>query len=424
MAPEQPARIFAVGVNHKSGSAFLRDRLFIDEDMLSGVYARLSGGQIEQVVILSTCDRVEFQGVAADPERAAAVIGDVFRRLAGADIDALENSTYRKFDEAAVRHIFAVAASLDSQVIGEPQVLGQVREGHRTAKAAGMVGWELDQLFQSAYSTAKRVRTETTIGERAVSIASAATQITSDIHGNMKDVGVLVIGLGEIADLIVRHLKAVGVGHIVLTGSGKRAEREAKALGYHYLAMEDLNQGLVQADVTVTAAGFGKYLVEKEAVDEALRGRRHRPMLFLDGGIPNDIEPGVHDLDDAFLYTLDDLEQVAQQGRMQRGVVAQEAWAIVDEEVARWIAGRAARKVIPAVVALRAHFEDLRNGILADRPHADAAEATQLLINRLLHSPSAAFRDLAEQGDSSQMMDAFVRRLFALNGDDMTEKKE
>ena len=133
MAPKQPARIFAVGVNHKSGSAFLRDRLFIDDDMLSGVYARLAEGQVEQVVILSTCDRVEFQGVAEDPERAAAVIGDAFRRLAGADIDLLEKSTYRKFDEAAVRHIFAVAASLDSQVIGEPQVLCQVREGHRAA---------------------------------------------------------------------------------------------------------------------------------------------------------------------------------------------------------------------------------------------------------------------------------------------------
>tara|TARA_B100000676_G_scaffold313514_1_gene395919 strand:+ start:9870 stop:11144 length:1275 start_codon:yes stop_codon:yes gene_type:complete len=424
MAPEQPARIFAVGVNHKSGSAFLRDRLFIDEDMQLGVYARLAEKQVEQAVILSTCDRVEFQGVAADPQKVAAIIGDLFCELAGAGIDTLRTSIYEKFDDDAVRHIFAVAASLDSQVIGEPQVLGQVREGLRAAKAAGMVGWELDQLFQSAYSTAKRVRTETTIGERAVSIASAATQIAVDIHGNLRDVGVLLIGLGEIADLIVRHLRAAGVGRITLTASGRRAEREAKALGYHYLAMEDLTQGLVRADVTVTAAGVGKYLVEKEAVDEALRGRRHRPMLFLDGGIPNDIEPSVHDLDDAFVYTLDDLERVAQQGRMQRELVAQEAWAIVDEEVARWKAGRAVLRVTPAVVALRAHFEDLRLTILTERPHADAAEATQLLINRLLHSPSAALRELAEQGDTSPMMDVFVRRLFALDGDDMTGEKE
>ncbi len=424
MAPEQPERIFAVGVNHKSGSAFLRDRLFIDEDMQLGVYARLAEKQVEQAVILSTCDRIEFQGVATDPQKVAAVIGDVFCGLAGAGIDILRTSIYEKFDDDAVRHIFAVAASLDSQVIGEPQVLGQVREGLRAANAAGMVGWELDQLFQSAYSTAKRVRTETTIGERAVSIASAATQIAVDIHGNLRDVGVLLIGLGEIAGLIVRHLRAAGVGRITLTASGRRTEREAKALGYHYLAMEDLTQGLVRADVTITAAGVGKYLVEKEAVDEALRGRRHRPMLFLDGGIPNDIEPSVHDLDDAFVYTLDDLERVAQQGRMQRELVAQEAWAIVDEEVARWKAGRAVLRVTPAVVALRAHFEDLRLTILTERPHADAAEATQLLINRLLHSPSAVLRELAEQGDTSPMMDVFVRRLFALDGDVMTGEKE
>jgi len=424
MAPEQPARIFAVGVNHKSGSAFLRDRLFIDEDMQPGVYARLAEKGVAQAVILSTCDRVEFQGAAPEPERAVDVVRGLFNEFGGGVTPSLDQSIYELLDEAAVRHVFAVAASLDSQIIGEPQVLGQVREGHRAASAAGMIGRELDQLFQAAYGTAKRVRTETTIGERAVSIASAATQIAGDIHGDLKDAGVLVIGLGEIADLIVRQLKASGAGKVSLAGSGRRAEREAQALGYHFLTMEDLADGLAAADITVTAAGLGKYLVGKETVDEALRRRRYRPMLFLDGGMPSDIEPGVHDLDDAFVYTLDDLEQVAQQGRMQREQVARDAWAIVDAEVARWSAGRAIQSATPSVVALRAHFEDLRQEILREQPNADADEATRLLINRLLHSPTVALRDLAAQGETTDMTDALVRRLFALDGDDTTEKVE
>ncbi|MEC8202536.1 MAG: glutamyl-tRNA reductase, partial [Pseudomonadota bacterium] len=245
-----------------------------------------------------------------------------------------------------------------------------------------------------------------------------------DIHGDLKDVGVLVIGLGEIADLIVRQLKAAGAGQIALTGNGRRAEREAQALGYRYLPMEELDQGLVRADITVTAAGLGKYLVDKEAVDRALRSRRYRPMLFLDGGLPNDIEPEVHDLGDAFVYTLDDLEQVAQRGRMQREAVAREAWAIVDAEVACWTAGLAAREAAPAVVALRAHFENLRQDVLTEQPHVSADEATRLLINRLLHAPTVVLRELATQGDTKQTTDALVRRLFALDENDTTEKEE
>ena len=377
MAPEQPARIFAVGVNHKSGSAFLRDRLFIDEDMQPGVYARLKDQGVAQAVILSTCDRVEFQEPRRGSEQAVDILRGLLNEFGGDVTQTLDRSIYTYVDEAAVRHVFAVASSLDSQIIGEPQVLGQVREGHRAASAAGMVGRELGQLFQAAYGC-ERVRSETTIGKRAVSIASAAAQIAGDIYGDLKDIGVLVIGLGEIADLIVQQLKAAGAGQIALTGNGRRAEREAQALGYHYLPMEELDQGLVRADITVTAAGLGKYLVEIEAVDRALRSRRYRPMLFLDGGLPNDIEPGVHDLGDAFVYTLDDLEQVAQQGRMQREAVAREADG-VDAEIARWTAALAAREATPAVVALRAHFENLRQDVLTEQPHVSADEADPIV---------------------------------------------
>jgi glutamyl-tRNA reductase len=424
MSPENPARVFAVGVNHKSGSAFLRDRLFVDEEMLPEFYGRLARESIGQAIVLSTCDRVEIQGAHPDPERAVSVIHEFFRGIGGSDAETLDHALYAHFDDAAVRHIMAVASSLDSQVIGEPQVLGQVKEAHRHAGAAGMIGHEMDDVLQFAYGAAKRVRSETSIGERAVSIASAAVQIAQDIHGDLRERNTLIVGLGEIGDLIVRLLKAAGAHRISLTGPGRRTEREALALGFHFLPFDDLAGGLARADITVSAAGLGRFLVEKGMVDQALRERRRRPMLFLDGGLPADVEPDVHDLDGAFVYTLDDLEQVAQRGRQERVAVATEAWEIVDREVERWRAGRNIKAVVPTLVALRSKFDLAREEILASRPEIDAHEATRLLVNRLLHAPTRALRDLAEQGAEKDNGEMLVRRLFALDKDDGTEGEQ
>ena len=418
MSPDKPARVFAIGVNHRSGSAFLRDRLFVDEEMLPEVYGRLARGGIRQAVILSTCDRVEIQGMDAEPEHAASVVREIFESVAVGEADSLENAVYTHFDNAAVRHIMAVASSLDSQIVGEPQVLGQVREAHRHATAAGMSGHDLDDVLQAAYTTAKRVRSETSIGERAVSIASAAVQIAEDLHGDLRERSALIVGLGEIADLIVRQLRAAGIERISMTGPGRRAEREALALGFHFVPFERLGEGLVRADIAVTAAGLGRYLVERAMVSEALRERRRRPMLFLDGGVPADVDPDVHDIDDAFVYKLDDLEQVALRGRQEREVVATEAWRIVDAEVERWRADRAVREVVPTLVSLRERFDAARLQILTDRPGINADEATRLLVNRLLHAPTLALREMTGDRDSKVAAERLVARLFRLDLDD------
>jgi len=421
MSPKKPARVFAVGVNHKSGSAFLRDRLFVDEEMLPEVYGRLTRESIVQAIVLSTCDRVEIQGAHPDPERAISAIHAFFREVGGSDAVTLDHALYAHLDAAAVRHIMAVASSLDSQVIGEPQVLGQVKEAHRHAWAAGMVGHEINNIVQLAYSTAKRVRSETSIGARAVSIASAAVQIAKDIHGDLRDRNILIVGLGEIGDLIIRQLKAAGAHRISLAGPGRRTEREALSLGFHFLPFDDLLGGLVRADIIVSTLGLGRFLIERGMVDKALRERRRRPMLFLDGGLPADVEPDVHDLDGAFVYTLDDLEQVAQRGRQERAAVATEAWEIVDCEVERWRAGRNIEAVVPTLVALRKRFDLVREEILVSQPEIDAHEATRLLVNRLLHAPTRVLRDLAEQGAGKDIGEMLVRRLFALDKDDGME---
>lgn len=424
MSPEKPARFFAVGVNHKSGSAFLRDRLFIDEEMLPEFYGRLARQSINQAIVLSTCDRVEVQGASDDPEQSAARIREIFRTICAAEAGTLEQSVYAMFDDAAIQHIFSVAASLDSQVIGEPQVLGQVKEGHRHASAAGMVGPELDGIMQAAYVAAKRVRTETSIGERAVSIASAAVQIAGDLHGDIQECSILIVGLGEIGDLITRQLRVAGADRITLTGPGRRTEREAHVLGLHFLPFDNIQEGLARADITVSAVSLGRHLIDRNMVSQALTDRRRRPMLFLDGGLPADVQPDVHDLDGAFVYTLDDLEQVAQRGRSEREAVATEALVIIDQELTRWHAARNAREIVPTVVALRDQFNAIRQDVLDSRPGIDAEEATRLLINRLLHMPSRTLRNEAEDGSTTDQSEALVRRLFALDTGDTTESDE
>ena len=426
MAGERQARIFAVGVNHRSGSTSLRERLFVDHDMMPRFYERLARRSVSQAVVLSTCDRVEIQGADSEPETAVDAVRDIMMASSGVAPVALDAGLYAKFDEDAVRHVFAVAASLDSQVIGEPQVLGQVKEGHRLAAAAGMVGRELEWLLQTAYGVAKRVRTETAIGERAVSLASAAVEIARDLHGSLDDRSLLIIGLGDVGDLMAQQLRASGIGRVSMTGLERRVADEAHAIGAHFLPFDELAGGLARADIVVSAAGLGRYLVDEAIAAAALRARRRRPMLFLDGGVPADIEPEVHALDGAYVYTLDDLERVAHEGRQQRVALSSDAWRIVDEELEAWRVGRAERNAVPAVVALRRRFEDVRRDILAARPGIDAEEATRLLVNRLLHEPSLALRDIAAgrmavQGESTEDL---VRRLFALGSENGTETDE
>jgi len=202
-----------------------------------------------------------------------------------------------------------------------------------------------------------------------------------------------------------------------MTGPGRRTEREARALGFHFVPFECLGAGLVRADVVVSAAGVGRYLIETPMVMEALRERRRRPVLLLDGGVPADVDPAVHDLDGAFVYTLNDLELVAQRGRREREAIAGEAWRIVDVEVERWRAGLEVRKVVPTLVALRERFEDVRNALLAEHPGIGTEEATRLLVNRLLHIPTMALRELTGDEGGKETAERLVARLFRLDQD-------
>lgn len=409
---------FVIGATHRSTTMDLRDRLFIDEGAAPVLFERLAEAGIGQALVLSTCDRVEVQGVADAPEAAVDRVRDILAARAGEDASAIADQFESFTGDAAVRRIFAVAASLESQVIGEPQVLGQVKEAHRLAAHHGMVGPELEALLQAAYGAAKRARTETSIAEQPVTLASGAVQIARDLHGDLSACSGLIVGLGDMGELVGGQLRLSGLGRMVLTGLSRRTEMAARRMGCHFAPFDDLDVALAAADIVVTAAGTGRYLITAEAMEITLKRRRRRPVLVIDGGIPGDVDPAVDRLEGAYVYTLDDLERVAREGRANREAAADAAWHIVDIEVAAWRRDRAERDAVPTVVALRRRFEALRDEVLAADPNLDAAEATRRLVNRLLHDPSEVLRALAADSEGPSDADAvhrMVTRMFRLD---------
>lgn len=411
-------RLVLVGANHRSASLGLRERLLVEDTEFGAVFERLRAAGIGQALLLSTCDRVELHAIHDDAGVAAAAITGVLAERAGLDAAELAASLYTREGEAAVRHLFAIAASLDSLVIGEPHVLGQVKASHRMAQAAGMIGGELDTLLQAAYGVAKRVRSETAIGERPVSIAAAAVRVAREIHGDLGARGGLLIGLGEMGELVAGYLREAGLGRLLVTHrASARAESLARRLGANVVPFETLAEALAASDVVVTCVGLGAYVITRELAVETLRRRRQKPVFVIDLAVPRDADPAIEGLDGVYLYDGGDLEGVAQAGLAEREAASAEAWRLVEEGMAGYRRARSMRAATPAVGALRAGFEAARAEVLAGADGADAAEATRLLVNRLLHEPSEALRALAAEAgaDERKILEQALTRLFRLD---------
>lgn len=413
-----PAQYVVVGANHRSSTVTLRDIIFVEDAKAPALLRRLGERGLAQALLLATCDRVEVQGLAADPEAAHDAVAAVLAARAGLDPATLKGQLYRLSAEDAVRHIFAVAASLDSAVLGEPQVLGQVKASHRLAREAGAVGAELEAALQAAYGAAKRVRTETAIAAGPVSIVTTAVELAREVHGELAPLAGLLIGTGDMGQLMAEELRRAGLGRLTVAAARPaRAEALARQLGAHYTDFATLAATLGEADVVIACAGTGRYVVTGEMMEQVLRRRRRRPVYLIDLGVPSDIEPSVNRIDDAYLYDLGDLERVALAGHAGRAEAAEAAWRIIDEEVAAFLRARAGRTVVSTLVALRRHFETARERVLSEASTTDAAEATRLLINRLLHDPSETLRALAAdegEGKERALAERLLRRLFRL----------
>ena len=409
-----PCAYIVVGANHRSSSPGLRDRIFVDEAQVPAFLAGLVAAGVPQCLVMSTCDRVEVQAAAPDPVAAGAAIRAALAQR-GTAADTRGEPFYELTDTAALRHVFAVAASLDSVVVGEAQVLGQLRQAHRDAAAVGCVGSELEALLQAAYAAAKAVRGETAIAEGPVSMASAAVRVARDLHGDIAGTQGLLIGGGDMGMLMIEQFRHAGMTEMTVAASSPAlAESFARAIGGHAASYADLDSLLVHADIVVAAAGLGHHLVTAEIMRGVLPQRRHKPVFVIDAAVPGDVEPEVDRLADAFRYDLDDLEAFATRSRTAREAAAQQAWMIVDRHVAAFTKDRAGRLAVPTVTELRNRFERIRQEVLASSGGADADALTRRLVARLLHDPSEILREQAGAGQEDDVA-AAARRLFRLD---------
>jgi glutamyl-tRNA reductase len=420
-------RLCLVGLNQRSASAALCERLFAEEIDPTALLARLRAGGLAEAMVLSTCERLELIAMAEDPAAGVRTLTEVLARGAGIEAMDLGAEGFRLLGAEAARHLFAVIASLDSQTLGEPQILGQVKESYRRAVEAGTAGSGLDALLQAAYRAAKRVRSETSVAEQPVSIAASALLVARDVHGDLGRRAALLMGLGEMGEFMAAELIDAGVGSLVVAHpSSGRAEAVARRLGCHYRPWDELDEALAGADIVVAAMGAGRYTVTGPLVETALKRRRREPIFFIDAAVPADVDPAVAPLDGAFVYDLEDLERVALEGKANSEPETEAAWRIVDEELAEFLGRRAERAATSALAALRQHFERARAEVLTEGGPS-AEDATRRLIERLLHDPAEALR-AAVAGDEGQepkgraALEAALRRLFHIGGDQEDDK--
>lgn len=405
------------GTNHRLASATLRDRMFVDDATVPSFLKSLRDQHIDQAVVLSTCDRVEVMTFSENEERDTQVIKSVMSDYAKLTKDEVSSIASVSGDEA-IKYLFRIASSLESVVVGEPQVLGQLKACHRLARNEDMVRTELEGLLQTTYNVAKRVRTETAIGERPVSIAAVAVGVARDVHGRLENANALIIGRGDMGEVIGGELIRGKIGSLSVADIGGRSSIElATQLHAKHVPENDLAMALVEADIVVTAVGGRAVVLSSDMVRTAIKARRYRPQFIVDAGLPSDVEPAVDRLDDAFLYDLQDLERLALEGIENRVSEADSAGFIVREELSRYRQEKQTRNAVPALAALRAHVGALRDQALVDAG-SDAERATHMLMQRLLHAPSERLKEKAAAGENIEIAEDLIRDLFGITEDE------
>ncbi len=412
-----PARLGGfriVGLDYRTCPGPVRERLFVADEEVPAFLARLrAAGAAPPAMALSTCDRIEALAIppgGADLEGAVAAALAEPNGLAARDVRAL---LHARSGTAALRHLFRVAAALDSQTVGEPQILGQVRASRKLAAGLGMVNPDLDRPVRAACAAAARARSETAIAEGPVSLAAAALWTARRVHGDLSRCRAAAIGAGEAGLALAADLRRAGVRDIeVCDRNPRRAAAAARELGGRAADFDARGATLARADIAIAANGDGTHAIGEATVRAALRARRNRPVFIVDLGVPPDVDPAVERLEGAFVYDLDDLERLALEGRSSRAAAVADAEAVVERELARFLGDLAARGAGPLVRDLRAAFEAERRALLDERPGLDAERATRLLVRRLLHRPSEAVRALAAEDGVDARTEALVRALL------------
>ncbi|RDD60989.1 glutamyl-tRNA reductase [Ferruginivarius sediminum] len=424
-AADAAGNLLVVGLNYRAAPPSARERLFSDEPDYAQLLADVRAAGLQQAAVIATCERVEIAALTAEPSAAEITMSELLARWADAETETLAPMLSIARGQAGLRHLFAVAAALDSQIVGEPQVFGQFRESHRAARAAGLLGRELDAVLQQACTVARRVRSETALAEHPVSIAAAAVKVARQVHGDLRRAKALLLGLGEMGEIMAGQLREAAIAGLTLTHPvHRRAEAMARRAEADLRPWPELAAAIAEADIVVACLGQGHYTLTAREVSLALKRRRQRPMFIMDAAVPGDVEPAVEDLEPAFVYDLGDLERVAQEGRARREAAALAAWRIVDEELDAFQSRQSQRDAAPTLAAFSERLETLRAEILASGK-LDAEAATHQLIRRLLHEPSRVLRSAATTDEAELAeLERSLQRLFRLGTDGQGEGKE
>ncbi|MFH1034875.1 MAG: glutamyl-tRNA reductase [Pseudomonadota bacterium] len=421
-----------IGLNHKTAPVDMRECLAPPPGTLEELHQEaLALPGVREALIISTCNRVEVLAVADQADEALAGLGAWLGRDKPVDQGSFGQALYRHQDQEAVRHLFRVAASLDSLVVGEPQILGQIKEAFRLAANAGATRAVLNKLLHKTFQVAKRVRTETRIGGAAVSVSYAAVELAKKIFDQIQGLKVLLIGAGEMAELAAEHLLSQGVGQILVANRTleRAVELTERLGGGAAYGLGDLPRALSQVDIVISSTGASQPVITYDMARSCLKSRRGRPLFFIDIAVPRDVEARVAELDGCFVYDIDDLTQVVEQNRRGRAGEAQAAEAIVAEEVVKFGAWLHSLAVVPTIAELTGKAEEIRQAELArtmkdlgeiDPAQAEALERlTKSLVKKLLHDPILFIREQGHKSDQAQRNHlALARRVFNLGQDE------
>jgi glutamyl-tRNA reductase len=416
--------LFVSGLNHRNAPVSVREQVAVEEDKLREILADVqASGVTGEIVLLSTCNRVEVYGVAEAPGEARTAIFQHLCRQRGVDIATVEPVLYTHVEADAVRHAFRVASSLDSMMVGEPQILGQVKDAFALAQACESVGPTLHTLFTHAFAVAKKVRSETEIARHAVSISFAAVELAKKIFAGLSGRAVLLVGAGKMGELAARHLVEQGAFPIYVTNrTWTRALEMARSLAGTAVPFDELIPAIAAVDIVITSTGAAEPLVTRHQVQGVMHGRR-RPLFFIDIAVPRNVEGTVNALDNVYVYDIDNLKSVVDANIRERSREAQRAEGLVEREVVKFLARLRDVEVIPTIVSLRERLETIRRAEvektltrLPDAPPEVRAALDSLssaIVNKILHTPITKLRESSRAG-AGRSWTELVHELFGL----------
>ncbi|GAM08740.1 glutamyl-tRNA reductase [Geobacter sp. OR-1] len=426
--------IIVVGLSHKTASVDIREKVaFAPTNMEKPLRALVDIPDITEAIIVSTCNRVEVYVTTHDIAGGIARVKRFLADYHNLSLENLDPHLYAHHGEEAIRHVFRVASSLDSMVVGEPQILGQIKTSYGYAAEFKSSGIILNRFLHKAFSVAKRVRTETKIASSAVSVAFAAVELSRKIFDELSDKTVMLIGAGEMCELAAKHFLNNGVRGVMVTNrTFERAERLADEFGGRAVKFDDLFDYLHKADIILSSTGAPHCIIGPKDLDEVMRKRKQKPMFFIDIAVPRDIDPKVNDVENVYLYTVDDLQEVVQANLAQRAEEAKKAEDIVNQEIGQFFKWLSSLEVTPTIVALRARFDEIRRTELEktlanwkDLPpdgQKRLEALTNAIMNKLLHPPTSLLKKAGQGGRTDLYVDA-LRALFELQTADEGEQE-